>query len=201
MQSNASSIQQPNTFAVVQDHQNFVWTAGHNGLTRHDSYKNINFSSNNQSWPLPFDWIRSISVLKDKKLLLATEGYKLWQFDTTTGNASPVKIDVHQQSVFHAVEYQNSYFLNVPNKLYQLNLKNNQTSVIAENIEISDLKVTKKHLYISTKNGLFLLANNKLKKLLSENIFSMSVSNETLIVATKKEIIFIDDNEIGRAHV
>ncbi|MCJ8321826.1 MAG: hypothetical protein MJK12_19475 [Colwellia sp.] len=82
----------------------------------------------------------------------------------------------------------------MPDKLYQVDPINNKTTVIAENITIDDLKVTNKNLYISTTNGLFTLVNNKLKKLIPDNINSMSVKNNTLIIATNKKIIFIMDD-------
>ncbi len=193
-QANALSITQPNTFAIVQDHQGFIWTAGHNGLTRHNSNKSITFSSRNKDWPLPFDWIQSVSLLNNNKLLLATENNKLWQFDTTTGKSSPINVNIHQQQIIHAVEHQGGYFINVPNKLYYVDKINNQTILLADNIDIVDLKATKKYLYVTTSNGLFKLVNYKLTKVISGNLTAMASNNETIVVAAHQQLIFIDDD-------
>jgi len=185
---------QPNTFAIIQDHQDFIWTAGHNGLTRHDDNKNITFSSRNFDWPLPFDWIHSISSLRNNNLLLATENNALWKFDTTTGKSTSVNVNIHRQSITHAVEYKSAYFLNVPNKFYRFDLISNQTTVIADNIAIKDLKVTKGNLYLSTNSGLFKLVDNKLVKVIPNNITAMAVTDDTVIVASKNQLFFINDN-------
>jgi len=194
--SNAqSSLEaQPNTFAIIQDNQDFIWTVGHNGLTRHDNHKNITFSSKNVNWPLPFDWIHSISVLKNKNLLLATENNKLWQFDTTTGKNSAIDVNIHQKSISQAVEHSSSYFLNVPNKLYRYSLTNNKTTIIADNISINDIKGTTNNLYVSTNNGVFKLVNNKLNKIISDQITAIEATEESLVVAGKNTLFILNDD-------
>lgn len=189
---------QPNTFAILQDDQDFVWTAGHDGLTRHDNHQNITFSSKNINWPLPFDWIHSISLLKNNKLLLATENNKLWKFDTTTGKSSAIEVDVHQKSISLAVEYSSAYFLNVPNKLYRYSLANNETTIIADNIEIKDIKVTTSNLYASTKNGVFKLVNNKLEKIISAKITSIGATDKSLVVASEEKLFIINDDGLQK---
>ena len=180
---------------IIQDNKGFIWLATTNGLIRHDSESSITFNSNNKNWPLPFNWINDIDLIDNDKLLLATETHHLWLFDTNTGAATALAIDVDSSNIHQVLEHQGMYYLNVTNKLYRFNPLSQETQLIANNVEIDNLEHTHKHLYVSKSEGVFKVVDDTLELVEAGNITAMSTSGTILLIAKGNELITLADNQ------
>lgn len=184
-----------NVSSLVQDNKGFIWFAGQRGLTRFDGKQIISFSSNNQSWPLSFNWLHDVT-LDGKHLLLATETDGLWRFNPETGQADKIFTDIERKSYYDVVSFQGSYFINAPDKLYRYHIDTKTISLIKDNIKISTLVHNNKHLYVASKKGLYQLNNldskNKLKQLLAEPILATVALSSGVIAIAKTHIYHFD---------
>ncbi|OUR62006.1 hypothetical protein A9Q74_06025 [Colwellia sp. 39_35_sub15_T18] len=194
--NNTSSIStMANVSSLVQDNKGFIWFAGQRGLTRFDGKQIISFSSNNQSWPLSFNWLHDVT-LDGKHLLLATETDGLWRFNPETGQADKIFTDIERKSYYDVVSFQGSYFINAPDKLYRYHIDTKTISLIKDNIKISTLVHNNKHLYVASKKGLYQLNNldskNKLKQLLAEPILATVALSSGVIAIAKTHIYHFD---------
>lgn len=180
---------------MIQDNKGFIWLATTNGLIRNDSENDIVFNSNNKDWPLSFNWINDIDLIADDKLLLATETHQLWLFDTNTGKASAIAVDIDSKSVHQAIEYQGMYYLNATNKLYKFNPLLQETQLIADNTQIDFLQHTQNNLYISNSEGVFRFINNALELVEAGEITAISAAGATLMIAKGNELITFKDNQ------
>ncbi len=163
-------------------------------MVRHDSENDIIISNNNKNWPLPFNWVNDIEVIEDNKLLVATETHKLWIFDTTTGEATEVPVDIHHNSVYQVTAHQGMYYLNVHYKLYRINPLTQVTEVIADDVEISFLEHTKEHVYIATADGVFKVVDSTLEQVAVGPISTMSASESALVIAKGNQLITLSDD-------
>jgi ligand-binding sensor domain-containing protein len=186
----------PETNTLVQDKNGFIWLATLNGLIRHTGEENITFNNNNKDWPLPFNWVNDVYMVDDRHLLLATETHSLWLFDTITGEAEELAIDIHRKSIYQVIEFLGDYYLDAPDKLYKVSAATLATTTVANNIDIKQLKKTDKYLYISNSEGLFRLQGNELQLILLGNITAIETIADTIIVAKNDELITISDTEI-----
>lgn len=189
---NSQSLQ---SIDIIQDNKGFIWLATANGLIRNDSQNNIVFNSNNKDWPLPFNWINDIDLIADDKLLLATETHQLWLFDTSTGKASAIAVDIDSASIYQALEHQGMYYLVSNNKLYKFNPLLQETQLIADNTQIDFIQHTQNNLYISNSEGVFRLVNNTLELVESGRITAISAAGTTLMIAKGNELITLLDNQ------
>jgi len=194
--ANSLNGQYVHSGAITQDNNGFIWLATRNGLVRHDSENNIIINNNNKNWPLPFNWINDIASIENNKLLLATETHKLWLFDTTTGKASEVAVDIHHNSVYQVTAHHGMYYLNVHYKLYRVNPLLQQTQVIADNVNIKYLAHTKDHVYIATSDGVFKVVGETLEQVIAGPISAMAAANSVLLIAKDKELITLSDDNI-----
>lgn len=182
-----------NVSKILQDKRGFVWLSSQQGLTRLDTNTNINFSLNNQEWPLPYSWIHDIQLLDDK-ILIATETDGLWLFDTQNGEALKLAVDTPKQSYYHAVMFKNNYYINAPKKFYRFNAKTQETHVINNNIAINKLVHNKRHLYVANRDGLYQLQDEKLIQILNEPITALTALSNAVIAITPTKIYRLDDN-------
>ncbi len=182
-----------NVKKIIQDKKGFIWLASHQGLIRVDGNNKINFSLNNQDWPLPFSWVHDIDLI-DKNLLLATETHGTWLFDSQSGTLKKQPFNIPRQSHYHSVLFKGKYYINAPNKFYQYNPETKATSIIDNNIAINKLTHTKKHLYIANNNGLFQLQNKQLAKIIKEPITALAALSDAVIAITPKSIYRLSDN-------
>ncbi len=178
---------------IAQDDKGFIWLASQQGLTRFDGEQSINFSSINVAWPIPFNWIHDIS-LENEHILLATETDGIWRFDPNTGQASKVLTDIERKSVYDIIRFQNSYFINAPDKLYRYDLNTTVTSIIDNNIKIHELVKSTKHLYISASDGLYRLEGNGLINILKQPISTLISMQEGVVAITKTSITRFNDD-------
>lgn len=194
--SSAATLNVPyiHSGAITQDNLGFIWLATRNGLVRHDSENDIIISNNNKNWPLPFNWINDIEVIENNKLLVATETHKLWVFDTTTGEATEIPVDIHHNSVYQVTAHHGMYYLNVHYKLYRINPLTQVTEVIADDVEISFLEHTKEHVYIATADGVFKVVDSNLEQVTVGPISAMSASESSLVIAKGNQLITLSDN-------
>ena len=193
--ANNSNYQSLQSIDIVQDNKGFIWLATASGLIRNDSKNNVVFNSNNKDWPLPFNWINDIDLLADDKLLLATETHQLWLFDTNTGNATKLNVDIDSKSVYQAVEHQGSYYLNATNKLYKFNPLLQETKLIADNTQIDFLLHTKQHIYVANSEGVFKVVDNDLVLIEAGKTTAISAAETTLMIAKGNELIAFADNQ------
>ena len=189
-------ISLPNSSAITQDKKGFIWLASPSGLIRHNSKDNITFNTSNNNWPLPFNWINDIHFIDDENLLLATETHQLWVFDTSTGQAKKLKIDIHQKSIYQVIEHKGSYYLDVPSKLYQVNKNTLSTRLLSDNIDIKALKFTRNHVYVLSSKGLYKFDGKKLKLLVSGNVSAIETVSDKIIYANANKITVLSDNGI-----
>ena len=182
-----------NVTKILQDKRGFVWLSSQQGLTRLDPNNNINFSLNNQEWPLPYSWIHDINLL-DNKLLMATETHGLWLFDTRNGAAEKIDVDIPRQSHYHAVMFKEQYYVDAPNKLYRFDPKTKVTQVIDNNIAIYKWAHNKQQLYIGNNDGLYQLQGDQLRQILSEPITALTALSNAVIAITATKIYRINDD-------
>lgn len=192
--SNTPSIgSMANASKLVQDSKGFIWIAGQSGLTRFDGKQTITFSSNNTSWPLPFNWLHDVAT-DNEHLLLATETDGLWRFSPETGQANKILIDTSKKSFYDVISFQGDYIINAPDKLYRYHTKTNTTYLIDNNIKISKLVSSSKYLYVSNQSGLYQLQKNTLVKILNEPILAITALASGVVAITKTSITRFDDD-------
>jgi AraC family chitin signaling transcriptional activator len=179
--------------SIIQDENHFIWLADHKGLIRFDGNNFINYSSSSNEWKIPFTWVHSISQV-DNNFLVATEKDGLWIFEPNTGLAKKISIDVYEPNIYDAISFKSNYYLDIPNKFYSYNPKEQTTTLLNSDIKIRKLKKTKKYLYASSQTGLFRLNNNKLIKILDTPISAMTSLDDGLIAFSKDHIYYFNDN-------
>lgn len=185
-----------NVTKITQDKQGFIWLAGQQGLTRLDDSSHVTFSLNNTHWPQAFSWVHD-STLIDNNLLLATESHGLWLFNTDTGKSERLLVDIENNSHYHAVIFNNKYYINAPNNFYQYDPIKQSTSLIANNILIKEVAQTNNNLYVANSNGLFKLEQQSLIKIIDKPIKALASFNDTLIAITDSNIYrFYDNGEL-----
>ena len=177
---------------VIQDKRGFIWISGQHGLTRVDSSSTINFSLNNQQWPLPFSWIHDVNLLDDK-LLLATETDGLWLFNTLNGAVKKLNIETPKQSYYKTTVFKKNYYVYAPDKFYKFNPSNQVTTVIDHNISISKQANTESQLYVANNKGLFKLENELLIKVIDQPITALKALPDAVIAITPDKIIRLND--------
>ncbi len=186
----------PDGDSIAQDQKGFIWLASATGLVRHSGDDSITFNSNNDNWPLPFNWINDIHFIDEKNLLLATETHQLWLFDTSTGEAKQLNIDIHRKSIYKVIAHKGYYYLDVPDKLYQIDSTNLATTVLAKNISIKALKHTNDFVYISSSKGLYRFNGKKLQLLVSGNISAMETVADKVIYSHDDKLTILYDSGI-----
>ncbi|WDE10491.1 ligand-binding sensor domain-containing protein [Thalassomonas haliotis] len=181
--------------AITQDEMGYIWLANNQGLTRFDGKNIITFSSNNNHWPLPFSHPHDMSSVGNK-ILISTENNRLWEFDPKNGSALAIGINTDNSSIYNAVEFQGNYyaFSKSPDHLYRYDPKNQQTIKLQENIQLSQLVRTNNKLYFSSNNALFEITPNKISKILTLDITSISTAGNSLIVATANKLYYFSDS-------
>ncbi|MCW8832166.1 MAG: hypothetical protein OQK03_02475, partial [Colwellia sp.] len=147
--------------------------------------------SSNQTWPLPFNWLHDVA-LDNGYLLLATETEGLWRFNPETGQATKITTGIKSKSYYDVISFQGDYFINAPDKFYRYQTQTNTTSLIEDSIKIRKIVHNKKHLYISSKSGLYQLKENKLQQLLTEPIMAITALSSGVIAISKENIYFFD---------
>ncbi|WP_019025915.1 ligand-binding sensor domain-containing protein [Colwellia piezophila] len=191
---NSTSVNSFSNIAkILQDKRGFVWLAGQEGLIRADGKQSINFSLNNQEWPLPYSWIQDIALIDDK-LLLATETHGLWLFDTRNGGVEKLPIKTHIQSHYRAVFFKGHYYIYSPYKLYRFNPITKITEILHHNIVISKLLHSNEQLYIVTSDGLFQLQDEQLLSVLPHSITAITVLSNAVIAITADKIYRLTDD-------
>ena len=180
---------------IIQDNNGFIWLATANGLIRNDSKNNITFNSNNKDWPLPFNWINDIDLIADDKFLLATETHQLWIFDTNTGSATALNVDIDSKSVYQALEHQGMYYLNATNKLYKFDPLLQETQLIADNTQIDFLLNTQQNIYVANSEGVFKVVDDALELVEAGKTTAISSAATTLMVAKGNELITFKDSQ------
>lgn len=191
----------PNSSAIVQDKKGFIWLASPNGLIRHNSKDNIIFNSSNTNWPLPFDWINDIHFIDDNNLLLATETHQLWLFNTSLGQAKKLNIDIHRKSIYKVIAHNGYYYLDVPNKLYQVNSQDLSTELLSDDLDINTLKYTKKFVYISSSKGLFRINGSKVELIVSGEISAIDAIDDKVIFANTEtgQLTLLSDDGVQQS--
>ncbi len=180
---------------IVQDKKGFIWFAGQQGLTRFDGNQTITFSASNPTWPFSASWLHDV-IIDGDYLLLATETDGLWRFNPESGQADKIPTSIERKSYYNVVSFQNSYYINAPDKLYRYHVDTKTTSLIEDNIIIRKMVHNNKHLYVASKSGLYQLnnldSNNKLKQLLAEPILATVALSAGVIAITKTHIYYFD---------
>ena len=176
---------------IIQDKQGFVWLGGQHGLTRVDGNNDVTFSSESQTWPLPFSWIHDLNIANGK-LLLATESNGTWIFDSQTGKTKQIPANITRQSHDHAIFFQGNYYIDAPNKFYRFNPNNNTTKIIHNNLEVTDITHNDKQLYIANNIGLYSLEGDKLVKVINEPINALTALVDSIIAITPTKIYRIN---------
>lgn len=192
--SSAQSISTPlSSSRVIQDNQGFIWFATTNGLVRNDAHKTIVFNNSNSDWPLPFNWINDIEYIADDTLLLATETHGLWRFNTSTGTASQLNVKIHRKSIYQVRHHQQFFYIDAPNKLYRINQHTLDSELLANNIDIKQLAVTKKAVYVATSDSVFQVEGLVLKKIATGSISAIEARGDYLVIAHADRIDLINE--------
>ena len=184
-----------NVSSITQDNKGYIWLSNSQGLTRFDGKNIITFSNNNNYWPLPFSHSHHITTT-DNKILISTENNRLWELAPLSGKANVINIKTISPTIYYAVKFQDNYYAygKAPDNLYRYNNKNSETKVLTENIHLSNLVATQKHLYFSTDNGLFQVKGDKVLAILKQPINAVSAVANGLIVATKNQLYYFSDD-------
>ena len=180
-----------NVNGIVQDKKGFIWLTSQGGITRYDSKQTITFSSNNPAWPLPFNWLHDVAIDKEH-FLLASEKDGLWHFDPDTGQAKKVVTDIERKSLYDVASFQGNYYISTRDKLYRYQVNTQKTHLIDDNIKIKEIVHNDRHVYISSKKGLYQVNNNKLTQLLPEPIIAITALSSGVIAITESRIYFLD---------
>ncbi len=78
----ADGLSQNSIYAILQDHQGFLWLGTQNGLNRYDAYEFKTFKHNpNQAGSLGHDFIMSLYEDSQNNLWVGTYGGGLYRFD------------------------------------------------------------------------------------------------------------------------
>lgn len=190
--NNASAISNmANVNSLVQDNKGFIWLTSQGGITRYDGSQTITFSSNNSTWPLPFNWLHDVAIDQDY-LLLASEKHGLWRFNPKTGQADKVVTGIEGSSLYGVTSFQGSYFIYTPNKLYRYQVNTKKTHLIDSNIKVRKIIHNDHNLYISSKKGFYQVKNNELTQLLPDSIVAATALSSGVIAITQQNIYFFD---------
>lgn len=184
-----------NVNKILQDKYGFIWVSGQHGLTRVDNTNNINFSLNNQEWPLPYSWIHDITLVDDK-LLLATETDGLWIFNPLNGKANKLHLETPKQSYYKAAAFNKNYYIYAPDKFYRFEPNSQKTQLISNDISISSQANTTEQLYVANNKGLFQLKNEQLIKVINKPITALKALPNAVIAITPEQVIRLSDDGI-----
>jgi len=190
-----------NIYSIIQDEKDFIWLAGQNGLYRYSDSQLINFSRNKKDWPLPFNWIKSLSI-KGEQLILGTETKGLWLFNTNTGLTKPINIQSKSKTFYKAITHKDSiYALGMtPQHLYHYEPSTDKTTIVMHDIENSLLIASKNRIYFDDDGKLFYINSNvavKKKHLvekINEGVIASASTNNTVIFASNKHLFKLSDN-------
>lgn len=196
-----NSFESPtNIYSIVQDEQDFIWLSGQNGLYRFDGSQLINFTNNNQTWPIPFNWINSISV-NNEQLILATETQGLWLLDSNTAVTKPINIK-SQSNTFYKAIYHNGSFYAVsmaPEHLYRYEVASGETTILRENVDNTILLSSNNRVYFNDKEKLYYIdsTNDEHKvnhiKSMNERIVDAASAGSTAIIASNTSLFKLSD--------
>jgi ligand-binding sensor domain-containing protein len=178
---------------VIQDHDNYVWFAGHDGLTRFDGNNVINFSSYNEQLSIPFTWVHDITR-EGNHFIISTESHQLWQFSPETGETTKININLPNESIYNIDIYKGNYYFNTSKNVYVHSPLNKKNSLLAKDINISYIKSTEKNLYVAGRHGLYRLEDGGFTLILTEHIYSITPINKGILVLTEDNIIHIGDD-------
>lgn len=189
-----------NIYSIVQDKKDFIWLSGQNGLYRFDGSQVINFSNNEKDWPIPFNWINSLSI-KGEQLILATETKGLWLFNTNTGVTTPIKIKTKSNTFYRAIHHDNSFYAvgMAPQHLYRYDISSGETTILMKDIKNSTLLSSENRVYFNDEKKLHYVdrADNYQKthhlKGINEEIVAAASTGDTVIIASKNNLIKLSD--------
>ncbi len=201
-----------NLYSLLQDKKDFIWLSGQNGLYRYNGSQVINFSNNKKDWPIPFNWINSLSI-KDEDLILATETKGLWLFNTSTGVTTPIKIKTKSNTFYKAIHHKSSFYAisMAPQHLYRYEIATGETTVLMKNIDSNTLIASENRIYFNYEEKLYYLdsADNYQKTHyindindIDENIVTVASTEDTVIIASTNHIFKLSDtNEIKKEKI
>lgn len=188
-----------NIYSIIQDKKDFIWLSGQNGLYRFDGSQLINFSNNIKDWPIPFNWINSLSI-KNEQLILATETKGLWQFDMRTGISKPINIRTESNTFYKAIHHGNSFYAitMAPQHLYRYDIGTGETVMLMKDIQSNALLTTKNRVYFNDKEELYYIDNTKkIKKSqdINKRITAIASTGDSIIIACKNNLLKLSDTD------
>jgi len=181
---------------IKEDEKGYIWLSGQQGLSRFDGNEIINFSSNNKTWPLPFQWINDINFYDDN-ILISSETDGVWEFTPKTGEINKVNFSLKNNGIYDAVYFDNNYYAYgfTDNILYTYSSVTNQTKILKEDIKIRDFLPTKEQLFFSSSNGVYKLLNDKkVEKVFSQYVEASASNQYGVFFSTKNSLSFIDNS-------
>ncbi len=178
---------------LIQDEQGFIWLFGQQGSSRFDGKNSIKFSTQNSQYYLPFNWVNDAAV-QDDNLLLTTETHGLWSLNPKTGKARKFPIKALQNNIDGIDIFKNNYYLQSSGKIYKYQPSNQKTVVISSSEYFLSIQHTNKHLYASSRSGLFRLRQKSLSPVIKTPIKQMLPINETLIAISDSHIYAFNDS-------
>jgi len=184
---------------TVQDKNGFIWLAGQNGLSRYDSARIINFTSQDTKWNIPFTWIKDVLIDGDN-FIVATESQGLWKLNPATGKSHKINITFSTnpgdvpKSISKVILFQGSYYLNIPKKIYKYSTSFQSKKLISESIDISFLEKTTNNLYAAGRGGLYKLDNNHLTLILKDAVHKIISTEQGVLVITSETLHYYGDD-------
>lgn len=189
-----------NIYSIVQDKKDFIWLSGQNGLYRFNGSEIINFSNNKKDWPIPLNWINSLSI-KDDQLILSTETKGLWSFNTNTGATTPIKIKSKSKTFYNAINHKNSIYAisRTPQHLYRYEIATGETTILMKNINNDTLLSSENRIYFNDNKKLYYIdstySNNKIQYVtnINDDIVAATSIEDSVIIASKNNLFKFSD--------
>lgn len=178
---------------IIQDKSDYIWFVGQNGLSRIDGENIINFSSYNEKWNIPYTWIRDINI-EGNDFIITTENHQLWRFNPETGATTEIEIKLSDENIYNSIVFQEEYYFNTPKQIYIHSPRNNSTTLLADNINVSYIKKTETNLYAAGRSGLYKLENKGFLSISKDEVYSLTAVQKGVLVVTKNKILYIGDN-------
>ncbi|XQW86139.1 hypothetical protein ACOYR1_05220 [Thalassotalea piscium] len=175
-----------NIEAISEDANGFIWLIGQQGLTRFDGKELLTFSNHNNKWKLPFTWSHNAELINNK-MLICTESKGIWWFEPNTGTATPLDIEINDNSVYQCTYFKDKYYIYSDN-LYIYDALTERTTTLNENIRLNSFIKTNDELYFFNSNSLNLLTNKGYTTLLQQPISEAISLGDKLAVVHEKKI-------------
>ena len=179
-----------NVESIVQDNNGFIWFTGQQGLIRYDGKELLTFSNHDVKWKLPYTWTHNAAAIGDQ-LLISTESKGAWLFNPNTGTTQPLNINVSDNSIYAGEYFKGKYYV-FSDHLYLFDSSTQKTTVLATNVNMTNLIKTDNHLYGHTKQSVSLITSTGAEAFINYPINAAKSVGSLLAVASNNKIQLFD---------